>query len=431
MSKEEEVLVGDLRGLILIQGVILSVLFFIPGILLHLSFPYLISLYLIFFLFSYLSGVFDTQFPPFYGLNLRTQVLFFLAIGISFLIKKTFTLNTTLPLPFWVIFWFYLALFEPGLSLIFSRKRKIPVLLVWDKKTNPKPKVLPECDFSSQEIIMVEDLANYLNKAADPLGRIKKFPAVVIYSKKISASQIRDLAKRYLSDFYLLKSFSLTNYFLGQRMRRITSLSRLSLSLRLKRIIDIILSLLLLTLFSPLLLFFALCIKLDSPGSVFYRHKRIGRNGRSFYLLKFRTMFQDADKRLASVLAANPRLREEFQQIYKLKNDPRVTAIGRVFRHYSLDEIPQLINVLKGEMSLVGPRPIVEEEIGYYQNASILPFKFFPGVTGLWQISGRTDTTYEKRVRLAEKYCQEWNLWRDIKILFKTIPAVLSKKGAY
>lgn len=177
----------------------------------------------------------------------------------------------------------------------------------------------------------------------------------------------------------------------------------------------------------PLLLFICLMIKLDSPGSIIHRRKVMGKNGREFYAYKFRTMYTNGDE----ILNNYPKLKEELARNYKLKTDPRITPIGGFLRKYSLDEIPQLINVLKREMSVVGPRMITHSEMEMYQEWGINLLTVNPGLTGLWQVSGRSDTSYEKRVRLDMEYIRTWTIWSDIYILWLTIPAVLKKEGAY
>ncbi len=200
----------------------------------------------------------------------------------------------------------------------------------------------------------------------------------------------------------------------------------------LKRCFDVLVSLLLLIILALPMLFIALMIKRGSRGPVFYRQRRVGRNGKQFWCYKFRTMYADADKRLKGLLASDPKARAEWEQSWKLKDDPRVTKIGQLLRRTSLDELPQLLNVIKGEMSVVGPRPVVQDEIvRYYKDMAELCFSVPPGVTGLWQVSGRTDTSYDYRVAFDAWYVKNWNLWLDIVILFKTVRAVLKREGAY
>jgi exopolysaccharide biosynthesis polyprenyl glycosylphosphotransferase len=178
---------------------------------------------------------------------------------------------------------------------------------------------------------------------------------------------------------------------------------------------------------SPLLAGLALLVRLDSPGPIIHRRRVMGVNGRQFDAFKFRTMRQDGDE----ILAQRPDLRAELALTHKLKDDPRVTRVGRFLRRYSLDELPQLFNVLRREMSLVGPRMISPAEMTRYQQWGINLLTVHPGITGLWQVSGRSEIGYEERVRLDMHYIRNWNLWLDLQLLWQTIPAVLRARGAY
>jgi len=181
----------------------------------------------------------------------------------------------------------------------------------------------------------------------------------------------------------------------------------------------------------PFLLLIALAVKISSPGPVLYGHRRLGLNGKYFWAYKFRSMIIDAEKKLESVLEADPRLREEWEVNHKLKDDPRVTKIGKLLRRTSFDEFPQLLNILKGEMSLVGPRPITDPEIEKYGENSRRILTVKPGLTGLWQVSGRSDTDYAERVSHDLYYIQSWSVWLDLWILYRTPGAILKGKGAY
>ncbi len=182
--------------------------------------------------------------------------------------------------------------------------------------------------------------------------------------------------------------------------------------------------------FAPLLLALALLVRSDG-GPAFYRHRRIGAAGRVFGCIKFRTMVTDSDRVLDNLLATDPVAAAEWAATQKLRNDPRVTPVGRFLRLSSLDELPQLFNVMRGEMSLVGPRPIVQAEVVRYGDDIEYYYETKPGLTGLWQVSGRSDTSYERRVRLDVWYVRNWTLWHDIAIMFKTIPAVFMQRGAH
>jgi len=199
-----------------------------------------------------------------------------------------------------------------------------------------------------------------------------------------------------------------------------------------KRTFDLAVSALFLPLLLPLIGVLGLLIKLDSPGPVFYRHTRIGRGGKPFGVYKFRSMYRDSGERLTTILRSDPLARREWESCFKLKNDPRITRMGRFLRKTSLDELPQIFNVLKGEMSLVGPRPVLEEEIiNYYKECADYYHMVRPGITGLWQVSGRNDVGYDNRVRLDMWYVLNWSLWLDVLMLFKTIRVVLKREGAY
>ncbi len=180
-------------------------------------------------------------------------------------------------------------------------------------------------------------------------------------------------------------------------------------------------------LISPLLLLVSILIKLDSPGPILHRRRVMGVNGKEFDAFKFRTMHVNGDE----ILKKYPEKVEELAKTHKLKEDPRITRIGKFIRKTSIDELPQLINVLLNEMSLVGPRMISPEEVQEYQKWGMNLLTVKPGITGKWQVSGRSDISYQQRVQLDMFYIRNWSIWLDIQILIQTIPAVLSKKGAY
>lgn len=202
-------------------------------------------------------------------------------------------------------------------------------------------------------------------------------------------------------------------------------------AMRLKRLMDVVGATLGLILLSPVLLLVAILVKLDSPGPVLFKHKRLGAGGRIIEIHKFRTMVVNAEEILQELFRKHPELKEEYERDFKLKNDPRITRIGRFLRKTSLDEFPQLFNVLKGDLSLVGPRPIVHREIEKYGPYGRLLLRVPPGVTGLWQVGGRSDTEYEERIKLDMFYINNWSIWLDIFVLLKTVPAVLARRGAY
>lgn len=197
-----------------------------------------------------------------------------------------------------------------------------------------------------------------------------------------------------------------------------------------KRAVDLVGALLLTVLAAPLLLAIAALIKLDSTGGVFYRQDRMGREGRCFSVLKFRTMLMNADEVLADVLSQDAALRQEYEEFHKIQDDPRVTRVGRVLRRYSLDELPQLLNVIRGEMSLVGPRAYMPKELPKMNNLARIVLQTPPGITGLWQVSGRNALSFERRVDLDVHYFKNWSLWLDLYLLIRTVPVVMSGEGA-
>lgn len=197
-----------------------------------------------------------------------------------------------------------------------------------------------------------------------------------------------------------------------------------------KRFFDLCVTSLICLIFSPILLFLTAWVMRDG-GKPFYGHTRIGRNGKAFTCWKFRSMGLDSKEVLEHLLATDPQAKAEWEQDFKLRNDPRVTRVGRFLRKTSLDELPQLWNVLRGDMSLVGPRPIIEEELERYGTSKDYYLMAKPGMTGLWQVSGRNDVDYDTRVYLDAWYVKNWSLWNDIVIMFKTIEIVLKRDGAY
>lgn len=200
----------------------------------------------------------------------------------------------------------------------------------------------------------------------------------------------------------------------------------------LKRLFDILFSLAVLIFAAPVFFIIAILVIFPSKGKIVYAHRRIGRGGKTFRCYKFRTMYANADVRLKQLLAAHPELHEEWYKTFKLQKDPRVTPVGRFLRKTSLDELPQFLNVLKGDLSVVGPRPVIEEEMKKYMGAKaakILSIR--PGITGLWQVSGRNDICYNKRIQLDEHYVDNHSLLLDLKLIARTIPVMITKRGAY
>jgi UDP-galactose-lipid carrier transferase len=222
------------------------------------------------------------------------------------------------------------------------------------------------------------------------------------------------------------------SYFFGHEVMMLrvqNNLARFSAKV-LKRIFDVLVGGFLVLMLLPIFLILAALVAKDG-GSAFFGHTRIGQHGRKFKCYKFRSMVPNADKVLKELLERDPVARAEWDKDFKLKNDVRITRIGSLLRKTSLDELPQLWNVLRGDMSLVGPRPVIEKEIERYGEEAAYYLLAKPGMTGLWQVSGRNDTDYARRVFLDAWYVKNWSLWYDISIIFKTVGVVLKRDGAY
>ena len=213
----------------------------------------------------------------------------------------------------------------------------------------------------------------------------------------------------------------------GLPMLSFTSAPTDEVALLFKRAFDVLSSGVALLLLSPAFLATAVAVKLDSPGPIFFRQTRVGKNGRPFKLLKFRSMHIDAEARLESLRAQN----EASGPVFKMKNDPRVTRVGRFIRRTSLDELPQFLNVFSGEMSIVGPRPPVPAEVKQYQRWQRRRLSVKPGITCTWQVSGRSNISFDQWMKLDLEYIDTWSLWQDIRICFRTVPAVLLSRGAH
>ncbi len=200
-----------------------------------------------------------------------------------------------------------------------------------------------------------------------------------------------------------------------------------------KRGFDIFFSLLVIVIGSPIFLLIAILIKFSSRGPIFYYHKRVGKNFKTFYCIKFRTMHPEADDILENLLDSNELIKHEYEKTHKIKNDPRITRIGKFLRKTSLDELPQFLNVLKLEMSVIGPRPIVEKEIIKYDVSISKVLSIKPGITGLWQVSGRNNLSYKKRVFLDCIYVDQFNLLMDLRIIIRTLGVLIfpMDRGAY
>jgi exopolysaccharide biosynthesis polyprenyl glycosylphosphotransferase len=248
-------------------------------------------------------------------------------------------------------------------------------------------------------------------------------------SLPISGELGQDIDKKAarMLDIYANQRFRSLQASQRMRMTLLVWVIRNKLARNIKRMVDFVLALVMVLLTAPIMILTALAIKLDSPGPVFFRQIRVGKWGEHFGCYKFRSMYTDAEQRLKELEALN----EADGPVFKIKDDPRVTRVGRAIRKLSIDELPQLFNVLKGEMSLVGPRPALPREVAQYEYDQIRRLHAMPGITGLQQVSGRSDVDFKRWVELDLQYIAEQSLWKDIEILLRTIPAVIWSKGAY
>jgi lipopolysaccharide/colanic/teichoic acid biosynthesis glycosyltransferase len=413
---------------------LLIILFFISGLFYPIknlsTIIFSLIVWGLFTIFGYLFGEFEPTVSIYFGLNIRTQVIFLSTIIIYSILYRIFSRLPQFNLMCWLVIWFYLNLLAPIIGLIIRRILPLPIIFVTDQ--DGRTNLLKWWGYKINEQVAKKNFDEWLKKHSDNSGCIPNHYLILLdISNPISAETIANWVEKYFISFIGVKSYSMLNYLTGLHTRVMTRYPGRGTTYRIKRLIDFFVCLSVLFLLAPLFLFVLLCIKLDSPGSVFYRHRRLGKNMRPFDLLKQRTMYQDADKRLKAILTSNKKLKEEFERTFKLKKDPRITRTGRLIRQLSLDELPQILNVLKGDMSLVGPRPIVQAEIPYYQKYSLDLFRVLPGMTGLWQTSGRTETSYDERVKLDTQYVRTWSLLNDIKMLIRTVPTVISQRGAY
>lgn len=296
-------------------------------------------------------------------------------------------------------------------------------------------------DYTPETIQQLKDAHGGLD-IIPQLGNINSYLMVILCPDEFSDNFIKEIVDKVRlsgARFAIVpptNGFSLyglqTQFFFGHKIVLLESRVRLQTTTGkiLKYITDKVGAFIAIILLAPVFLALALRVRKDG-GPAFYSQVRVGKNGVPFKCWKFRSMIINSDEALKTYLAENPQAAAEYERDFKLKDDPRITPIGHFLRKTSLDEIPQFYNVLKGEMSLVGPRPIVEKETHYYEDKLSYYLAVKPGVTGLWQVSGRNDISYQQRVSLDVWYVENWSLWNDIVIFLETIYVVLARKGAY
>ncbi len=210
------------------------------------------------------------------------------------------------------------------------------------------------------------------------------------------------------------------------RRRTDETLSRANY-IQMKRVLDVIVASIGLVILSPVFLLLAILIKVNSKGSVFFAHTRIGKDGKKFKMYKFRTMYENAEEMIKNF---SPEQKKEWEENYKLKEDPRITSIGKILRKTSLDELPQIINIIKGDLSIIGPRPVIDRELEKYGESKEKFLSITPGLTGYWQANGRSETTYKQRMKMELYYVDHISLRLDLQIFFKTFVSVFKREGA-
>lgn len=303
-----------------------------------------------------------------------------------------------------------------------------PVLLVDGCQDIPTKNRLTLGDFNSTNLTEKKSLPKNISTALVVLPEVD---AHIV--EAVTDQQFGDFNRVILvTDLDHISKLGVTTFDLNGTLGLEVHQNLLNLSAQIQKwIMDMVLSIIVLVVLFPLFVLVGLLIKLTSKGPIFYSHSRIGQGGKHFNIFKFRTMYQNADQMLEKYLEENPQYREEWETEQKIRKDPRITPIGRILRKLSIDELPQVWNVIRGEMSLVGPRPIVDDEIEKYADKFAVYKRVKTGITGLWQVSGRNNLPYEERIRLDEYYVRNWSIWLDVYIMARTIWVVLGRDGAY
>lgn len=411
----------------------------IPEIYIYYNFiPYFLTVCTITYIFS---GFYKNQILNFYDEiinNIKSSiVLTVLLFAVSFFYRsyeysRVFLLLVSSTNCIFLCVWHSLINFfyQKFTKYIFGKPR-VGIICTLDKKS--KIIKLLKKDKSTKKFFLVkfntkQDILDFLS--------LRKISEIIIsydlfvsedFQQLIPELIYQGISIKILVSLPIRLSEVLIDSTLGIPVISLTPLSMTGFNFFLKRTIDILFSILVFSILLVPLLFIAILIKIDSKGPIFFIHKRVGVNGKVFNCIKFRTMFEGAHKMWWDLLKKS----ERGDKVLKLKNDPRVTRLGRFLRKYSIDEIPQFFNVLKGDMSIVGPRPQIVEEASFYDAYSKRRLMILPGITGLWQISGRANLGFEEMIDLDLFYIENWSLGLDLEIMIKTFFAILSKKGAY
>lgn len=392
-----------------------------------------------------------------YSLIFNTTTLaMFLVIAVNFLVPE-FILARGWLLLTWFFVFFFVAFGRFWLRrLVYNFRSKglflAPALIVGaneesrllaEQFRNQRASGLNVVGFVSDNVAVGTELVQNVRVLGDmqelvDLSQAYNVEEVIVTASAVSSEEIVEIFKlfgmaegvtlRLSSGLYELITTGLEVQELASvPLVKVNRIRMTGIDQALKFIMDYSLSIFAMVFVIPLSVLVGLFIKLDSRGPVYYRRRVMGMNGQTFDAFKFRTMRVDGD----AILEAHPELKEELAREYKLKDDPRITRMGKVLRKTSIDELPQLFNVLLGQMSLVGPRMISPEEMEKYQQLGMNLLTVKPGITGLWQVSGRSDVSYEERIRMDMYYIRNWSIWMDIQIILRTVPALLNHRGAY
>ncbi len=394
------------------------------------SYLFYLPIYIVSILIFTYEGIYTKRFDFWQEtfLILKSLILSFLVI--LSLLAMTKSIDNTSRVVIILTYMFMVFLIPIGKNIT---KKKLFKMGLWKREAQ----IQGDDEFLSEEIYH-----NHYLGYVKPAGNEAK--TVFINTKNVSVSKLKEIIDKEIrlrhevifipivNDYNM--AASQTYELFNTRTNLVVFKNRLKSKYRniLHELFNYLLAILLLPILLPIIAILAILIKKESPGPVFFAHNRIGKNGKTIPTYKFRSMYADAQDRLEKLLAEDEEIRKEWETNFKLKEDPRVTKIGAVIRKTSLDELPQIWNVFRGEMSFVGPRPVIQQEIDqYYKEDAEYYFMVKPGITGLWQVSGRSDTDYDFRIETDKWYVRNWSLWLDIVILFKTVKVVLFKEGAY
>lgn len=388
------------------------------------------SLYIIVFLIFLYEGIYTKRYDFWHESRkvFKSLALAFLMIFAFFALSKTIELVSRLMISFIFIYMLFLIPISKNIT-----KKLLFKIGLWQLKAQ----IYGEDNFLREEIFLNPYLG-YVSCFKEEVN------TVFVNSQKLSADELKSIINKemhtrheiifipIINDYNITQStvYELTN----ARTNLVVFKNRLKSKSRviLQNILNYIFALLILPFVFLVIAIIAILIKIDSKGPVFFTHNRIGKEGITIPTYKFRSMYSDAKERLEKLLSENKEIQKEWEANFKLKDDPRVTRIGAFLRKTSLDELPQIFNILRGEMNFVGPRPVLQEELDLYYKEDAEYYNMVkPGITGLWQVSGRSDTDYDFRVATDKWYVRNWSIWLDVVILLRTIKVVLFRQGAY